>query len=82
MLALTAVASGIERFRAYVLTENKVMREIADEFGAEARFDSPGVLRIDVPLDPAGVPDGTGRRVFRAIARRLKAPLGRAQDSS
>jgi RimJ/RimL family protein N-acetyltransferase len=82
MLALAARAAGIERFRAYVLAENLPMREIAEEFGAEARFDSPGVLRIEVPLEPAEVRGSEARRALRAVARRLRVPLGGAQESS
>jgi RimJ/RimL family protein N-acetyltransferase len=82
MLALAARAAGIERFRAYVMAENRPIREIAEEFGAEARFDSPGVLRIEVPLEPAEVPGSAARRALRAIARRLRVPLGGAQESS
>jgi RimJ/RimL family protein N-acetyltransferase len=82
MLALAARSAGVERFRAYVLAENLPMREIAEEFGAEAHFDSPGLLRIEIPLEAEEVPDSAARRVLRAVARRLRVPLGEAQESS
>jgi GNAT superfamily N-acetyltransferase len=82
MLALAARASGVERFRAYVLMENQPMREIAEEFGAEAHFDSPGLLRLEIPLEAEEVPDSPARRVLRAVARRLRMPLGDAQERS
>jgi GNAT superfamily N-acetyltransferase len=74
LLAVAARVAGIERFRAYVLEENAPMRDLLDALGAETMYDSPGVLRMDVPLDPHMLPDSPAARVLRAVATRLVSP--------
>ncbi len=71
LLAARARANGIASFRAYVLEENAPMLDLMEDVGATAQHDSPGVLAMDVPLDPEQVPDSTAGRVLRAIAARL-----------
>jgi RimJ/RimL family protein N-acetyltransferase len=68
LLAVAARAAGIERFRAYVLEENEPVREMLEALGAEARYDSPGVLRLDVPLAPELLPDSPAARMLRSLA--------------
>jgi RimJ/RimL family protein N-acetyltransferase len=70
LLATRAWESGVSAFRAYVLEDNEPMRDLLSQMGATARFDSPGVLRVDVPLDPALLPDSPATRVLRAVASR------------
>jgi GNAT superfamily N-acetyltransferase len=71
LLAARARTNGITSFRAYVLEENAPMLDLLEEVGATAQHDSPGVLAMDVPLDPEQVPDSTAGRVLRAVAARL-----------
>jgi GNAT superfamily N-acetyltransferase len=71
LLAARARGNGITSFRAYVLKDNAPMLDLLEEVGASARHDSPGVLAMDVPLDPEQVPDSTAGRVLRATAARL-----------
>ena len=75
LLATVARAAGITAFRAYVLQDNVRMRTLLDQLGAETTMDSPGTLRMDVRLDPAGLPDSTPARVLRAAAQRLVGPV-------
>lgn len=70
LLAVAARAARVETFRAYVLEENEPMRELLVSLGARAVFDSPGVLRLDVPLDPRLLPESPAGRVLRAVATR------------
>jgi GNAT superfamily N-acetyltransferase len=71
LLAARARENGVTSFRAYVQEENAPMLDLLDELGASAQRDSPGVLAMDVRLDPEQVPDSTAGRVLRAIAARL-----------
>ena len=60
VLAATARMAGIERFRAYVLVGNEAMLALLgdlDQLGVESTYDSPGVLRVDVPLVPDLIAD-------------------------
>ena len=68
LLAATARMAGIERFRAYVLEENEPMLELLRELGADASYDSPGVLRLDVPLRSELLPDSPTARVLKLAA--------------
>jgi RimJ/RimL family protein N-acetyltransferase len=70
LLATAALAAGIRTFRAVVLEENEAMRELLDRFGARTTYDSPGLLRLDVPLDPDNVPDTPAGHVLKAVAER------------
>jgi RimJ/RimL family protein N-acetyltransferase len=71
MLGVAARTAGITTFRAYVMEENVTMRDLLHQFGARTRIDSPGVLRLDVPLDPESAPDSPAGRILRAAAARL-----------
>jgi RimJ/RimL family protein N-acetyltransferase len=71
LLAAAARAGGIERFRAYVLEENEPMRLLLEQLGATVGHDSPGLLTLEVPLDPGVVPDTPAGRVLRAAAEQL-----------
>jgi RimJ/RimL family protein N-acetyltransferase len=71
LLAAAARAGGIERFRAYVLEENEPMRVLLEQLGATVRHDSPGLLTLEVPLDPGVVPDTPAGRVLRAAAEQV-----------
>jgi GNAT superfamily N-acetyltransferase len=71
LLAVAARAAGIRWFRAFVLEENAPMRVLLEALGAEASHDSPGVLRMDVPLDPQLLPDSPAARVLKAVAENL-----------
>lgn len=68
LLAAAARTAGIDTFRAYVLEENAPMRRLLAALGAQSAFDSPGVVRIDVPLDPDLMPDSPVARSVRATA--------------
>ena len=69
LLAATARMAGIERFRAYVLEENEPMLELLRDLGADASYDSPGVLRVDIPLRGEPLPDSPTARVLRLAAK-------------
>jgi RimJ/RimL family protein N-acetyltransferase len=71
MLAATARTAGIEKFRAYVLEDNVVMRGLLESLGLEAHHDAPGVLVVDASLDPAKLPDSPAGRALRAVAARV-----------
>lgn len=71
MLAATARAAGITKFRAFVLEDNMAMRTLLGELGVEARRDAPGVLVMDVPLDPERLPDSPAGRTLKAVAAKL-----------
>ncbi len=75
LLATVARAAGVLTFRAYVLQHNARMRRLLEQFGARTTLDSPGVLRMDVDLDPDGLPDSPPARVLRAAAQRLLGPV-------
>ena len=71
LLAATARVAGITKFRAYVLEDNLPMRTILNDLGVDQRHDAPGVLVMDVPLDPERLPDSPAGRTLRAIASRM-----------
>jgi RimJ/RimL family protein N-acetyltransferase len=70
LLSGAARSAGVDTFRAYVLEDNAPMLGILKELGARAEHDSPGVLRVDVPLDPDDLPDSRAARLLRAAALR------------
>jgi len=76
LLATAARAAGISHFRAYVLEGNAPMRELLEALGAHAAHDSPGVLKLDVPLDPQLLPDSPAARVLKSVAARLMMLTG------
>ena len=75
LLATVARAAGVTTFRAYVLQHNARMRSVLNQLGARTTLDSPGTLRMDVDLDPGGMPDSPPARVLRAAAQRLLGPV-------
>lgn len=70
-LGAVAIQNGIERFRGYVLEDNRQMRQILEESGAAVAHDAPGVVRIDVPLpvSDAAIQDTEAYRALSALAR-------------
>jgi len=70
LLGTAALSHGVRRFRAYVLEENRPMRQVLESLGAEAHHDSPGVLRMETPLpsSPEVIPDTPAGRVLKAVA--------------
>ena len=71
LLAVAARAAGVERFRAYVLEENEPVRDLLEALGAEAVYDSPGLLRLDVRLDAELLPDSPAARMLRSLAAKV-----------
>jgi catechol 2,3-dioxygenase-like lactoylglutathione lyase family enzyme/GNAT superfamily N-acetyltransferase len=73
LLARAAITRGIRRFVAYVLEENRPMREILEGLGAEVHHDSPGLLRmeVDLPERQEDVPDTAAADILRAVAAGL-----------
>jgi GNAT superfamily N-acetyltransferase len=71
ILAGTARLAGITKFRALVLEDNRTMRTLMDSLGVESRHDAPGVLEMDVPLDPARLPDSPAGRTLKAVAAEI-----------
>jgi ribosomal protein S18 acetylase RimI-like enzyme len=76
MLAVSAIANGIARFRAYVLTENRPMLEMLHELGGTVALEEPGLYRVDLSLDedPDQLPDTPTGRVFKAVAKKVLPP--------
>jgi GNAT superfamily N-acetyltransferase len=74
LLAATARAADITAFRSYVLEDNAPIRRLLAGLGARDSFDSPGVVRVDTPLDPDLMPDSPVSRVVRDMASRLMPP--------
>jgi RimJ/RimL family protein N-acetyltransferase len=68
MLAATARLAGIGMFRAFVLEDNTAMRTLLEDLGVRARHDAPGVLAMDVPLDPERLPDSPAGLALKAVA--------------
>jgi RimJ/RimL family protein N-acetyltransferase len=75
LLGAAAVAAGIRTFRAYVLEGNVPMRDLLETLGARTEFDSPGVVRFDVPLDPGILPESPAGNVLRAVAQHVVGPI-------
>ncbi len=75
LLAVAARAAGIRKFRAYALVENEPMVTLLEELGARAHVDEPGVVRMDVPLDPEILPDSPAGKVLKAMAKRVLTPV-------
>ena len=70
-LGAVAIENGIERFRGYVLEDNRRMRQILEESGAIVAHDAPGVVRVDVPLPvaDAAIKETEAYRALSALAR-------------
>jgi GNAT superfamily N-acetyltransferase len=86
LLAARAAAAGVTSFRAYVLIDNRPMRDLLTRFGGKAEIEEPGVLRIDVPLPSDGrIRLETVVQILRALGegelRRAQHRLRRASWS-
>lgn len=68
VLGVSARSAGITAFRALVMQDNAPMLDLLRQLGAVPVHDSPGVVRMDVPLDPARLPDSPAGRILKAIA--------------
>jgi GNAT superfamily N-acetyltransferase len=70
LLAESALENGVERFRSYVLSDNRKVLAALDEPGIE-RQDEDGMVRFDIPLPlPAhAVRDSALYETLRAVAR-------------
>jgi hypothetical protein len=75
LLATVARAAGVMTFRAFVIQHNARMRNLLEQLGARTTLDSPGVLRMDVDLDPDHLPDSPPAGVLRAAAQRVLGPI-------
>jgi len=75
LLGAAALAAGVRFFRAYGLADNSPMRDLLDSLGARTEFDSPGVVRFDVPLDPELLPDSPAGKVLNAVAQHVVGPI-------
>ena len=81
MLARRAQEVGIERFRNYVLGENRPMLRLFRDLGADPVEHERGEYRIDlaVPCDGDGLlPDTPAARIFQAVAYGELPPLSSA----
>jgi GNAT superfamily N-acetyltransferase len=70
-LGAVALEHGVRRFSGLALADNAAIREVLEALGARLRFDSPGMVRVEVDL-PAGRDRLRGTPlydVFRAVAR-------------
>jgi GNAT superfamily N-acetyltransferase len=74
LLAVSAQSVGIERFRAYFLDENGPMRELLENIGVPTHFDSPGLLRAEVPVSLDSVAESPAGLALKALARELVRP--------
>lgn len=70
-LGAVALEHGIRRFRGSVLADNREMREVLEPTGAALRFDSAGVMRVDMdlPHQAEALKESPAYRVFRELAR-------------
>jgi GNAT superfamily N-acetyltransferase len=70
-LGAVALEHGIRRFSGLALADNAAIRDVLEGLGATVRFDSPGLVRVEVDL-PARRERLKGAPLydlFRAIAR-------------
>jgi GNAT superfamily N-acetyltransferase len=70
-LGAVALENGILRFRGFLLSDNRRMRDLLEPTGAILDFDSAGVLRVDVdlPRQAEELKGSVAYRVFRELAR-------------
>jgi GNAT superfamily N-acetyltransferase len=74
VLAATARARGIKRFRADILASNEPMRRLLDEVKPVIVSEADGVLTVDVPLEDRAASlerEWTLGRLFRAAASQV-----------
>lgn len=76
-LGAVALENGIERFRSYILEDNRQIREVLEATGARLAHDSPGLVRVDVELSAREdeVKSTQAYGVLRALARGEGPPL-------
>jgi GNAT superfamily N-acetyltransferase len=76
VLAESARAHGIQRFRGYVLAENTPMVAILQDLGATVAQEG-SLLRVDVPIPASAeeLPDTPTGRVFKSLAKRALPPF-------
>jgi len=76
-LARSAATNGVERFRAYVLEDNRPMLRILEGLGAQQCPAEPGLVCMEVPVatDPDGLPNSAAGKVMKAVARQMVPPL-------
>jgi RimJ/RimL family protein N-acetyltransferase len=67
-LGVAAAGAGIRRFRAFVAEGNASMRGLLERLGATSAFESPGVLRMEIDVDAARMPDTPAAETVRRIA--------------
>ena len=82
LLGQVALALGVTAFRGFVLEENLPMRRMLEALGARTHHDSPGVVRIDVPLLPVQPPDSPARQILKAVAEGKVIPVPPGHRSS
>lgn len=70
-LGEVALENGIQRFRGYLLVENRPMLDLLEQMGARTEFDSPGLYRVEVDLRARAHAERKSplHRVFRALAK-------------
>lgn len=69
-LGAVALENGIKRFRGYVLSENRAIREVVEASGTRIVHDAPGVDMIEVDLPSEDDIRGSPLyRALRAVAR-------------
>ncbi len=81
-LAETAMAHGVDRFRALVLAENESIIQVFLGMGASLRRAGGALMQIeiDLPPEPDGLPDSSLRQALRTVARgqaEVRIPLTR-----
>ena len=70
-LGAVALENGIRTFSGYVLEDNRAIRDVLEQVGVRFRYDSPGLIKVEVDL-PARAEELRGSRaeeVLRALAR-------------
>jgi RimJ/RimL family protein N-acetyltransferase len=83
-LAERARASGLQRFRATCLAENRDALDVLEGLGAQRRDVSEGVARLDIELADMTQPGHPVRSVLRRAASgalTFRHPIGPEEDS-
>lgn len=76
VLTRSAATNGLERFRAYVLSQNGPMLRILEDCQAGLVPAAKGALRfeLDLPSDPSKLPDTAVGKAFKRMARQMGEP--------